>query len=117
MQEDFLQVCMLVESIFSPPLVACLFVLIFIVCNIIVCAFLLCSILQLDPELEFDREVYPLGLLPNVGVVVGVSQRMSFSASAEFPCFEPTPQAQTILHCLLRHLLQVLLVLASLFLS
>jgi hypothetical protein len=62
--------------------------------------------LQLDPELEFDREVYPLGLLPNVGVVVGVSQRMSFSASAEFACFEPTPQAQTILHCLLRHLLQ-----------
>ncbi|CAA7023038.1 unnamed protein product [Microthlaspi erraticum] len=62
--------------------------------------------LQLDPELEFDREVYPLGLLPNVGVVVGVSQRMSFSASAEFPSFEPTPQAQTILHCLLRHLLQ-----------
>ncbi|CAL2241826.1 unnamed protein product [Prunus armeniaca] len=62
--------------------------------------------LQLDPELEFDREVYPLGLLPNAGVVVGVSQRMSFSASTEFPCFEPTPQAQTILHCLLRHLIQ-----------
>ncbi|XP_048132652.1 guanine nucleotide exchange factor subunit RIC1 isoform X2 [Rhodamnia argentea] len=62
--------------------------------------------LQLDPELEFDREVYPLGLLPNVGVVVGVSQRMSFPACTEFPCFEPSPQAQTILHCLLRHLLQ-----------
>lgn len=62
--------------------------------------------LQLDPELEFDREVYPLGLLPNDGVVVGVSQRMSFSACTEFPCFEPSPQAQTILHCLLRHLLQ-----------
>ncbi|KAM7277274.1 hypothetical protein ACFE04_019140 [Oxalis oulophora] len=62
--------------------------------------------LQLDPELEFDREVYPLGLLPNAGVVVGVSQRLSFSACTEFPCFEPTPQAQTILHCLLRHLLQ-----------
>ncbi|XP_027350147.1 RAB6A-GEF complex partner protein 1-like isoform X2 [Abrus precatorius] len=62
--------------------------------------------MQLDPELEFDREVYPLGLLPNAGVVVGVSQRMSFSAGAEFPCFEPSPQAQTILHCLLRHLLQ-----------
>ncbi|XP_051192132.1 uncharacterized protein [Lolium perenne] len=61
--------------------------------------------LQLDPELEFDREVYPLGLLPNVGAVVGVSQRMSFSTS-EFPCFEPSPKAQTILHCLLRHLLQ-----------
>lgn len=62
--------------------------------------------LQLDPELEFDREVYPLGLLPNDGVVVGVSQRMSFSACTEFPCFELSPQAQTILHCLLRHLLQ-----------
>ncbi|XP_059651371.1 uncharacterized protein LOC132298981 [Cornus florida] len=62
--------------------------------------------LQLDPELEFDREVYPLGLLPNAGVVVGVSQRMSFSGCTEFPCFEPSPQAQTILHCLLRHLLQ-----------
>ncbi|PSS04372.1 RAB6A-GEF complex partner protein [Actinidia chinensis var. chinensis] len=62
--------------------------------------------LQLDPELEFDREVYPLGLLPNAGVVVGVCQRMSFSACTEFPCFEPSPQAQTILHCLLRHLLQ-----------
>ncbi|KAJ4837176.1 hypothetical protein Tsubulata_027061 [Turnera subulata] len=62
--------------------------------------------LQLDPELEFDREVYPLGLLPNAGIVVGVSQRLSFSACTEFPCFEPSPQAQTILHCLLRHLLQ-----------
>ncbi|KAG6482422.1 hypothetical protein ZIOFF_059053 [Zingiber officinale] len=46
--------------------------------------------LQLDPEFEFDREVYPLGLLPNIGVVVGVSQRMSFSACSEFPCFERT---------------------------
>ncbi|GAB2291032.1 hypothetical protein Dimus_025288 [Dionaea muscipula] len=62
--------------------------------------------LQLDPELEFDREVYPLGLLPNAGMVVGVCQRMTFSACTEFPCFEPSPQAQTILHCLLRHLLQ-----------
>lgn len=62
--------------------------------------------LQLDPELEFDREVYPLGLLPYSGVVVGISQRLSFSAGVDMPCFEPLPQAQTILHCLLRHLLQ-----------
>ncbi|KAE9454220.1 hypothetical protein C3L33_13873, partial [Rhododendron williamsianum] len=47
----------------------------------------------------------PLGLLPTARVV-GVSQRMSFSACTEFPCFEPSPQAQTLLHCLLRHLLQ-----------
>ncbi|EPS67848.1 hypothetical protein M569_06924, partial [Genlisea aurea] len=62
--------------------------------------------LQLDPELEFDREVYPLGLLPSAGVIVGVSQRVSSSSCIEFPCYEPSPQAQTILHCLLRHLLQ-----------
>lgn len=68
--------------------------------------FQLQDFLQLDPELEFDREVYPLGVLPSAGVVVGISQRMSFSACTEFPCFEPAPQAQTILHCLLRHLLQ-----------
>ncbi|KAG6486310.1 hypothetical protein ZIOFF_054880 [Zingiber officinale] len=45
---------------------------------------------SLDHEFEFDREVYPLGLLPNIGVVVGVSQRMPFSACSEFPCFERT---------------------------
>ncbi|PRQ58223.1 putative ribosome control protein [Rosa chinensis] len=31
---------------------------------------------------------------------------MSFSACREFPFIEPTPQAQTILPCLLRHLNQ-----------
>ncbi|KAJ7539613.1 hypothetical protein O6H91_11G101500 [Diphasiastrum complanatum] len=61
---------------------------------------------QLDPEIDFDREVYPLGLSPFAGVIVGVSQRLSVSACAGMPCFEPTPQAQTILPCLLRHLLQ-----------
>ncbi|CAI5939654.1 unnamed protein product, partial [Closterium sp. NIES-65] len=61
---------------------------------------------QLDPELDFDREVYPLGVSPAAGVIVGVSQRLSLSSCAEMPCFEPTPQAQPILPCLLRHLLQ-----------
>ncbi|CAL5392145.1 unnamed protein product [Camellia sinensis] len=32
------------------------------------------SLLELDHELEFDCEVYPLGLLPNAGVVVANSQ-------------------------------------------
>lgn len=61
---------------------------------------------HLDPELDFDREVYPLGVSPAAGVIVGVSQRLSLSACANMPCFEPTPQAQPILPCLLRHLLQ-----------
>ncbi|KAL7203357.1 hypothetical protein ACSBR2_016616 [Camellia fascicularis] len=45
--------------------------------------------LQFDPELEFDREVYPLGLLPNAGVVGGVSQRISFSARRD--CGDRSP--------------------------
>ncbi|BBN10730.1 RAB6A-GEF complex partner protein 1 [Marchantia polymorpha subsp. ruderalis] len=61
---------------------------------------------ELDPELDFDREVYPLGLCPGSGVIVGIAQRLSLSACAAMPCFEPTPQAQPILPCLLRHLLQ-----------
>lgn len=61
---------------------------------------------QLDPELDFDREVYPLGVSPAAGVIVGISQRLALSAGGELPCFEPTPQAQPILPCLLRHLLQ-----------
>lgn len=61
---------------------------------------------QLDPELDFDREVYPLGVSPAAGVIVGISQRLSISACSDLPCFEPSPQAQPILPCLLRHLLQ-----------
>ncbi|KAH9536131.1 hypothetical protein CY35_17G090800 [Sphagnum magellanicum] len=64
------------------------------------------ELLQLDPELDFDQEVYPLGLCPAPGVIVGVSQRLSLSGCADMPCFEPTPQAQPILPCLLQHLLQ-----------
>lgn len=62
---------------------------------------------RLDPELDFDREVYPLGVSPAAGVIVGISQRLALSACADMPCFEPIPQAQPILPCLLRHLLQV----------
>jgi hypothetical protein len=62
---------------------------------------------RLDPELDFDREVYPLGVSPAAGVIVGISQRLSLSTCADMPCFEPIPQAQPILPCLLRHLLQV----------
>ena len=63
---------------------------------------------QLEPELDFDREVYPLGLSPAAGIIVGISQRLTLSGCILMPCFEPTPQAQPILPCLLWHLLQVL---------
>eukprot|EP00898_Chlorokybus_atmophyticus_P004519 jgi/Chlat1/5068/Chrsp33S08959 len=64
------------------------------------------SLFQQDPELEFDREVYPLGVSTAAGVIVGVSQRLCVVPNTDMPCFEPTPKAQPILPCLLRHLLQ-----------
>lgn len=64
------------------------------------------TVRQLEPELDFDREVYPLGLSPAAGIIVGISQRLTLSGCILMPCFEPTPQAQPILPCLLWHLLQ-----------
>jgi len=60
---------------------------------------------QLDPELEFDREVFPLGICPTSGTIIGVTQHLAFHPSVPLPCFEPTAKAQPVLPCLLRHLL------------
>lgn len=61
-----------------------------------------------DPELEFDREAYPLGVSLGQGspLVAGMTQRLAFTTCVSAPCFEPTPKAQPILPCLLRHLLR-----------
>ena len=63
-----------------------------------------------DPELEFDREAYPVGVSLWEGaapVLIGVTQRLALASCASDPCFEPTPKAQPVLPCLLRHLLRV----------
>ena len=62
---------------------------------------------QLEPELDFDREVYPLGISPAAGIIVGITQRLTLSGAVLMPCFEPNPQAVPILPCILWHLLQV----------
>eukprot|EP00210_Caulerpa_lentillifera_P000400 g390.t1 len=66
---------------------------------------------QLDPELEFDREVYPVGISLADAAIIGVSQRLirsssSTSLSASLPCFSLIPDTQPVLPCLLRRLLQ-----------
>ena len=63
-----------------------------------------------DPELEFDREAYPVGVSLWEGaapVLIGVTQRLARASCASDACFEPTPKAQPVLPCLLRHLLRV----------
>ncbi|KAK9828450.1 hypothetical protein WJX72_000056 [[Myrmecia] bisecta] len=73
-----------------------------------------------DPELEFDREVYPIGISLAEVAIVGVTQRMTRSnaaplatasrhvvhAHSAYPCFHPMPESQPVLPCLLRRLLQ-----------
>jgi len=55
--------------------------------------------------LEFDREVYPLGVFPELSVIVGLAQGLQQSAASDMPCFQPRIKQQLFLHCLLRHLL------------
>ncbi|PSC67405.1 Quino amine beta chain-like RIC1-like guanyl-nucleotide exchange factor [Micractinium conductrix] len=64
-----------------------------------------------DPELEFDREVYPTGISLAEVSIIGVMQRTVRSQS--FPpgapqslCYHPVPESQPVLPCLLRRLLQ-----------
>jgi hypothetical protein len=50
--------------------------------------------------------VYPLGVSPSEGAIVGVEQRMGGSLyPLAPPSFDAVPSAQPILPCLLRHLL------------
>ncbi|PRW44970.1 RAB6A-GEF complex partner 1-like isoform A [Chlorella sorokiniana] len=64
-----------------------------------------------DPELEFDREVYPIGVSLTEVSIIGVMQRVVRSPvfppeAAQSLCFHPLPESQPVLPCLLRRLLQ-----------
>ena len=67
------------------------------------------SVAFADPELEFDKEAYPLGISLGDGapLIVGATQRLAFASCSDQPCFEPTPKVQPILPCILRHLLRL----------
>ncbi|KAI8472364.1 MAG: RIC1-domain-containing protein [Monoraphidium minutum] len=70
-----------------------------------------------DIELEFDREVYPIGVSLADASIVGVTQRLMRvplgagdpSQGGEpplaMPCFHPAPESQPVLPALLRRLL------------
>ena len=62
-----------------------------------------------DPELEFGKVACPLGVVVvgSAPLIVGCTQRLAFTGCTTQPCFEPTPKAQPILPCMLRHLLRV----------
>lgn len=64
-----------------------------------------------DPELEFDKEVYPLGVSLSEVSIFGIMQRMARSTvlplgSPAALSFHPHPESQPVLPCLLRRLLE-----------
>ncbi|GIL70747.1 hypothetical protein Vretifemale_1461 [Volvox reticuliferus] len=73
-----------------------------------------------DIELEFDQEVYPVGISLADDAIVGITQRIvrgtggpmvgpngvAMASAAQLPCFHPIPESQPVLPCLLRRLLQ-----------
>lgn len=79
---------------------------------------------QQDIELEFDQEVYPIGISLADAAIVGVTQRVVRSpavignrpagpgaagaqgGATSLPCFHVIPESQPVLPCLLRRLLQ-----------
>lgn len=74
-----------------------------------------CSSEALDPELEFDREVYPIGISLADAAIIGVTQRLVRPPPGQgdgssllpcLPCFHLIPESQPVLPCLLRRLLQ-----------
>jgi len=59
-----------------------------------------------NPELEFDRELYPVHVSVRLSRIVGVAQKLSFSdAHGESPYFSIAPKSHTIVPCVLRKLL------------
>lgn len=49
-----------------------------------------------DRSLEFDTEVYPVGFVPELGVIVGLTQGVSYTVIADLPCFELRTKARSI---------------------
>jgi len=57
------------------------------------------------PELEFDRELYPVAVSSRLNRIVGVAQKLSFSESGEAPFFSIAPKMHSVVPYTLRKLL------------
>lgn len=57
------------------------------------------------PELEFDRELYPVAVSSRLNRIVGVAQKLSLSESGESPFFSIAPRMHSVVPYTLRKLL------------
>ncbi|OUS46846.1 WD40 repeat protein [Ostreococcus tauri] len=58
-----------------------------------------------NPELEFDRESYPLAVSLKLNRIIGAKQKLSFADSYETPYFLISPSVHTVVPYVLRKLL------------
>ena len=58
-----------------------------------------------DPELEYDKEVYPLALFPDLNSIIGISQHISVLPRGVLHGFSPLPKSHPVLSSLVRYLL------------
>jgi len=59
-----------------------------------------------NPELEFDRELYPIAVSMKLNRIVGITQKLSFGDSADSPYYVIAPKVHTIVPYILRKLLR-----------
>ena len=59
-----------------------------------------------NPELEFDRELYPIAVSMKLNRIVGITQKLSFGDSADSPYYVVAPKVHTIVPYILRKLLR-----------
>ncbi|KYR00185.1 hypothetical protein DLAC_03341 [Tieghemostelium lacteum] len=57
-------------------------------------------------SLSFDNEVYPIGFLNELGVIVGLSQGISYNSCSAYPNYEIHIKTHPFLHSILKHLLE-----------
>lgn len=64
------------------------------------------KLMSRDNSLEFDLEVYPIGFMNELGVIVGITQEIQYSLCSPYPCFELKVKMHPFLHSILRHLIE-----------
>eukprot|EP01114_Cavostelium_apophysatum_P008853 TRINITY_DN2172_c0_g1_i3.p1 TRINITY_DN2172_c0_g1~~TRINITY_DN2172_c0_g1_i3.p1 ORF type:complete len:1105 (-),score=223.56 TRINITY_DN2172_c0_g1_i3:255-3569(-) len=64
------------------------------------------KLMSRDKSLEFDLEVYPIGFVPELGVIVGLTQEIVHTISSDYACFELKIKTHPFLHSILRHLIR-----------
>lgn len=56
---------------------------------------LLQNVLPRDEAFAFNKEVYPIGFIPEWAVIVGLSQHITYKTASAMPYFDLQPKVQS----------------------